>query len=57
MAVGTYLAMALDILERAEAELDPIKRHGMVALAASYRRMAEQRGEHLDAPPKGPISW
>ena len=36
-----YLALALELLARAD-EPDPEKRAGFEALAASYRRMAEQ---------------
>jgi hypothetical protein len=37
-----YLALALELLARADGEPDPEKRAGFEALAASYRRMAEQ---------------
>ena len=37
-----YLALALQLLARADGEPDPEKRAGFEALAASYRRMAEQ---------------
>jgi hypothetical protein len=37
-----YLALALGLLARADGEPDPEKRAGFEALAASYRRMAEQ---------------
>jgi hypothetical protein len=38
----SYLALALGLLARADGEPDPEKRAGFEALAASYRRMAEQ---------------
>jgi hypothetical protein len=37
-----YLALALELLARADGEPDPERRAGLEALAASYRRMAEQ---------------
>jgi len=37
-----YLALALQLLARADGESEPEKRAGFEALAASYRRMAEQ---------------
>ena len=43
MAQRDYcLALALELLARADGEPDPEKRAGFEALAASYRRMAEQ---------------
>jgi hypothetical protein len=43
MAEGdNYLAMALDLLRRAENEVDPEKRAGLEALAEQYRIQAEQ---------------
>jgi hypothetical protein len=37
-----YLALALELLVRADGEPDPEKPSGFEALAANYRRMAEQ---------------
>ena len=37
-----YLALALELLARADGESDPEKRAGFEALAASYRLTAEQ---------------
>ena len=37
-----YLALALQLLARADGEPDPEKRAGFEALASNYRRMAEQ---------------
>ena len=37
-----YLALALELLARADGEPNPEKRAGFETLAASYRRMAEQ---------------
>jgi hypothetical protein len=43
MAEGdNYLAMALDLLRRAENEADSEKRAGLEALAEQYRIQAEQ---------------
>jgi hypothetical protein len=43
MAEGdNYLAMALDLLSRAENEADSEKRAGLEALAEQYRIQAEQ---------------
>ena len=39
---SVVLALALELLARADGEPDPEKRAGFEALAASYRRMAEQ---------------
>jgi hypothetical protein len=43
MAEGDkYLAMALELLRRAENKLDPAKRAGLETLAEQYRAQAEQ---------------
>ena len=43
-----YLALALELLAKADGEPDPERRAGLEALAASYRRMAEQSGRIID---------
>ena len=43
-----YLALALQLLARADGEPNPEKRAGFEALAASYRRMAEQAPHEAD---------
>ena len=43
-----YLALALRLLARADGESEPEKRAGFEALAASYRRMAEQAPHEAD---------
>jgi len=49
MAADSYLAMALELLGRADAETDQQKQEGLRALAESYRRMAERAGKYRDA--------
>ena len=43
-----YLALALELLARADGEPDPEKRAGFEALASNYRSMAEHAAHEGD---------
>jgi hypothetical protein len=54
---GDYLAMALEVLRRAETEPDPKMRAGLEELAEHYRQLAEHDHEggliiEFELPPK-----